>query len=120
MNETDAAWPQAWVRAALGTAVLAVLQDGPLHGYGIANQLAVRGFGRPKGGSLYPLLNRLESEDALHAYWESQETGPGRRTYALTDAGHARLMQERGQWASLIAALNETTPIKEDILAENV
>lgn len=98
-------WPTAWTRAALGTAILAAVEHGPLHGYGIAAALERRGFGRPKGGSLYPLLATLEGDGALEATWEQADSGPGRRTYTLTDAGRRRLAEERHAWVELAAAL---------------
>lgn len=99
-------WPPAWTRAALGTAVLACLEHEDLHGYGIATRLAARGLGRPKGGSLYPLLSALEQDGALQATWSAGDAGPGRRTYRLTDHGRARLHDERRDWARLTAALD--------------
>ncbi len=115
MNDQERArWPAPWVRAVLGTAVLAALEDGPLHGYAIAVVLADRGLGRPKGGSLYPLLATLESEGAVLATWVQGESGPGRRTYALTDTGRARLAGERRQWSALVSALGETTTTELD------
>ena len=101
----DPQWPTPWVRAALGTATLAVLDEGPLHGYGIAVALQQRGFGRPKGGSLYPLLATLEADGAVTAIWAQGANGPGRKTYDLTDAGRARLVQERASWSHLVAEL---------------
>lgn len=107
MNEgpIDPLWPTPWVRATLGTATLAVLSDGPLHGYGIAVTLAERGFGRPKGGSLYPLLATLEADGAVTAIWAPGASGPGRKTYALTDTGRTRLAQERASWRHLVEEL---------------
>lgn len=84
---TEPRWPSPWVRAALGTAILAALEGGPLHGYGIAVALQGRGFGRPKGGSLYPLLTALENDGAVTAAWEQGASGPGRKTYASPTAG---------------------------------
>lgn len=106
MNDsTPPLWPAPWIRAALGTAVLATLEDGPLHGYGIAAALQERGFGRPKGGSLYPLLTTLEENGTLSAVWEQGESGPGRRTYHLTETGRERLSSERRDWHLLAEAL---------------
>lgn len=98
-------WPSPWLRAALPTAVLATLEDGPLHGYAIAAALEQRGLGRPRGGSLYPLLATLESGGAIVASWAQGESGPGRRTYTLVAAGRRRLADERTQWSGLVAAL---------------
>ena len=78
-------WPAPWVRAVLGTGVLAVLADEDLHGYAITERLAQRGLGRPRGGSLYPLLESLQQDGAIEASWTEGEKGPGRRTYRLTE-----------------------------------
>ncbi|PYG02132.1 transcriptional regulator, PadR family [Georgenia satyanarayanai] len=101
-------WPAPWVRAALPTAVLASLEDGALHGYGIAQRLATQGLGRPRGGSLYPLLSALEADGAVTASWDQGESGPGRRSYALTADGAERLRRERAAWAALVDALSRS------------
>lgn len=105
MTDEQLEWPLPWVRAALGTAALACLEHEDLHGYAIAERLAERGFGRPKGGSLYPLLSALEESGAVDTAWAQGEKGPGRRTYTLTDAGRARLASERESWAALVHSL---------------
>jgi PadR family transcriptional regulator PadR len=89
------------VRAALDLAVLATLADGPLHGYAIAQDLAAHEFGLLKGGSLYPVLSRLEDSGSVEATWVEGHGGPGRREYALTDAGRQRLEDELAAWQSL-------------------
>ena len=71
-------WPSAWVRAALEPAILGALTAGPLHGYGIAQTLAARGFGTLRGGSLYPVLARLEEAGHVTTRWVEGQAGPGR------------------------------------------
>lgn len=105
----DAHWPAPWVRAALDLAVLGSLTAGPLHGYAIAQTLAEQGFGRLRGGSLYPVLGRLEEAGAVEASWVEGSGGPGRREYALTPAGRARLDEGLDEWAGLNAALHALT-----------
>ncbi|MCA1185965.1 MULTISPECIES: PadR family transcriptional regulator [unclassified Saccharopolyspora] len=106
MNDSVAAWPAAWIRAAMPTAILATLERGPLHGYAIAAGLEGLGMGRPRGGSLYPLLGTLESSGAIAASWHEGDGGPGRRAYTLTAAGRERLARERGQWTDLVTTLS--------------
>lgn len=115
MSDQETQWPSSWVRAVLGTAVLAVLEAEELHGYAIAEHLDRRGLGRPKGGSLYPLLGSLEDLGAVETSWVQGERGPGRRVYRLTAAGRARLVEERADWAQLVAELHRTpdTPEQE-------
>lgn len=99
--------PAPWVRAVLGTGVLAVLADEDLHGYAITERLAQRGLGRPRGGSLYPLLESLQQDGAVEASWTEGEKGPGRRTYRLTEHGRARLLEERAALQGLVDALGD-------------
>ncbi|NYE38971.1 PadR family transcriptional regulator PadR [Nocardioides cavernae] len=98
---TDAQWPPTWVRAALDLAVLASLTDGPLHGYAVAQALDGHGFGLLKGGSLYPVLGRLEEAGDVEASWVEGQGGPGRREYALTTVGRDRLEHDLAAWRAL-------------------
>lgn len=115
-EETKPKWPPSWTRAALGTAVLASLENGPLHGYGIAQAVNERGFGRPKGGSLYPLLTALENDGAVIPQWEQGQNGPGKRNYALTALGHKRLSEERRAWDVLTSSLGVSAPDPDNAL----
>ncbi|KQV77319.1 hypothetical protein ASC64_00205 [Nocardioides sp. Root122] len=101
-----AAWPTPWVRAALDLAVLASLTGGPLHGYAIGQALASHGFGLLKGGSLYPVLGRLEEAGSVEATWTEGQGGPGRREYQLTSAGRERLARDLASWGELTATLS--------------
>lgn len=102
-------WPATWIRALLPSAVLACLEPGPLHGYGIGRALNTRGFGSPKGGSLYPVLGKLEDSGAITAQWVPGPSGPARRQYTLTPAGSTQLTQERAALAELTAALSSAS-----------
>lgn len=108
MTENEVPWPAPWIRAVLGTAVLAVLAEEELHGYAIGERLHDRGLGRPKGGSLYPLLASLEETGAVETTWTQSERGPGRRMYRLNDVGRARLAQELSSWNRLVSTLTST------------
>jgi DNA-binding PadR family transcriptional regulator len=65
-------------------AILAVLQDRPMHGYQVIQELESRTDGRwrPSAGSVYPTLQLLEDEGLVIS-----EEVDGRRTYSLTDTG---------------------------------
>lgn len=94
----DADWPTDWLRGVLEPVMLAVISEGETYGYLVAARLADAGMGTIKGGTLYPILNRLERDGALKAQWRQGEGGPGRKYYTLTEAGHARLREQRAQW----------------------
>jgi PadR family transcriptional regulator PadR len=80
----DARWPSDWLRGVLELCVLGALRAGPSYGYAIAQDLESAGLGPVKGGTLYPLLGRLEAEQLVEASWRVGDSGPGRKYFALT------------------------------------
>ncbi len=84
--------------------VLAVLDAGPLHGYGLKAEIARRTDGAidPAAGTLYPLLNRLEARGLLAA---GPRRDRRRRAYELTAAGRAALGRRLADWVRLVAAV---------------
>lgn len=100
---TDGAQPSEWLRGVLELCVLRVMADGPSYGYAIAADLAAAGFGDVKGGTLYPLLARLERSELVTVEWRTGEGGPGRKYFALTEAGRSELDRGLGQWRAFSA-----------------
>lgn len=96
---SDQPWPSEWLRGVLEVCVLRVLTDGATYGYAIASRLADGGLGVVKGGTLYPLLNRLEAAGFVEAEWRAGAGGPGRKYYQLTDSGHQELQNTADQWS---------------------
>lgn len=77
--------------------VLAVLQDGPLHGYGIAQDIDLRTGGEVsiRPGSLYRVLDRLVRMGLLEPTEEgSSGNDDRRRDYAITACGKEALLTE--------------------------
>ena len=72
-------------RGDIRAAILALLVEGPMHGYQIMRELSERtgGVWRPSPGSVYPTLQQLQDE----ALVSSVETESGRRTFELTEEG---------------------------------
>ncbi|MGA8208774.1 MAG: PadR family transcriptional regulator [Nocardioidaceae bacterium] len=98
-TETGAgSWPTEWLRGALGVFVVHVIASGPTYGYAIASALADAGFGTVKGGTLYPLLARLEERGLVEVEWRAGDGGPGRKFYALTTAGRAEHEAQSAHW----------------------
>jgi PadR family transcriptional regulator PadR len=95
-----------WLRGVLPLALAAVLAQADQHGYALVQQLAAHGFGTVRGGALYPVLGRMETEGLVEARWEPGEGGPGRKVYRLTGAGHERLREETESWQRFSDALD--------------
>lgn len=87
----------------LDLCVLGTLRDGERYGYDIARRLEQAELGRVKGGTLYPLLGRLEEAALLTPEWRPGERGPGRKYYLLTDAGLELLDREAAEWQAFAA-----------------
>ena len=76
--------------------VLAVLQTGPMYGYGIGKRVLAKSGGELKlgPGVLYPLLASLEQSKLVSASWDEgsgEEGGRKRKWYRLTAKGKKRL-----------------------------
>ncbi len=102
---TEEHWPSEWLRGVLGVCVLRILADGSSYGYAIIQRLAESGLGTVKGGTLYPLLGRLEEAGHVEVEWRPGDGGPGRKYYALTDRGRREAAAQAARWA----AFTETT-----------
>lgn len=100
-------WPGEWMRGVLDLCVLAVLAEGRTYGYAVAARLDELGLGTIKGGTLYPLLARLEEAGHVTTHWEAGDGGPGRKYFALTAAGRAALAARADAWRTF-AALTTT------------
>lgn len=87
-----------WLRGVLETCVLQTMVAGPTYGYEITTRLADAGLGELKGGTLYPLLARLEKKGLVSVQWRAGEGGPGRKYFALTTEGDDELRQAKTAW----------------------
>lgn len=78
--------------------ILTALIDGPLHGYGIIQEVEHLSAGRTrlKVGTLYGALDRLTGEGLLVLDHEETVNGRLRRYYRLTDAA-AQVLAEQAE-----------------------
>lgn len=84
--------------------LLAIIEDGPRHGYAVIDELRTRTDGAidlPEG-TVYPALHRLERAGLVASRWADVE-GRRRRTYNITNSGRKAAAAKRREW-SLFAA----------------
>ncbi|NRQ51627.1 PadR family transcriptional regulator [Aeromicrobium stalagmiti] len=101
-----------WVRGSLPLLVLMTLSVESAHGYAITRRLVAAELGPIKGGTLYPVLNRLEADGSIEAEWVPGEGGPGRKIFAITAAGRERLAGLLTRWShhvERVAGLQDDT-----------
>jgi PadR family transcriptional regulator PadR len=111
---TTPAWPSDWLRGVLETCVLSVLDEGTTYGYAIASRLEELGLGTVKGGTLYPLLNRLEQSGLVTVEWRAGDGGPGRKYFAITAAGRHEHHTQAMSWAQFAALTTAITRPRPD------
>lgn len=89
------------------TLILALLDDEPLHGYGIAKRIEEKSHGALQFHvtSLYPILYRLEKQGLVRSDWRQPEGERRRRYYKLTEAGESTLAERRASWRSFTDAV---------------
>jgi PadR family transcriptional regulator PadR len=85
--------------------VMARLLFGEAYGYEIARALEDDGFGEIKGGTLYPLLNRLERDGLVATRWQASDQGPDRKYYRITPAGIGALDEAGPAWLGFAATV---------------
>lgn len=86
--------------------LLAVIADGPKHGYAVIEQLRLTSdevFDLPEG-TVYPALHRLQKAGYLSSSW-SEVQGRRRRTYTLTKKGSAALEEQSRSWTEFSQAV---------------
>lgn len=92
--------------------LLAVLTEGPAHGYAIIDALRQRSgglFDLPEG-TIYPALHRLEAQGLLRSRW--QDDAPRRRrVYELTAKGAQTLSRRQQEWRVFSKAVSATAGI---------
>lgn len=85
-------------RGALEYTILAMLRGGSLYGLDIARRLTADRVLLASEGTLYPLLARLRKAGLVETTWQESVTGPPRRYYQLTGAGHEALTAFARTW----------------------
>src|ERR1035441_524175 len=99
--------PGEMLRDTLDMLILKTLQQGPLHGYGIAEFIEERSEDvlRVEEGALYPALHRLELRGLLASEWGVSDNRRRAKFYRLTAAGRKQLQQDSARWGLISAAI---------------
>jgi transcriptional regulator len=94
--------------------ILALLEDGPRHGYDIGKLIEVRSRGsiRFQVASLYPMLYRLEKRLIIEGRWVEKAGQRRRRFYRLTAEGRRVLRSHRSFWNEFITALDRVAKLR--------
>jgi PadR family transcriptional regulator len=96
------------VQGTLDMLILARLRRGAEHGFGIAEDVkrVSEEVLRIEEGSLYPALQRLESQGLITSYWGTSDNNRRARFYELTPRGRKQLGEEVVTWRRLVSAID--------------
>lgn len=94
--------------------ILALTEDGDIHGYELARQIELRSDGTLKFtlASLYATLYRLEERGWIRGRWIEKAGQRRRRYYRLTESGRKVLATQRDDWARFVAALGRVAGVR--------
>jgi len=97
--------------------LLLLLSEKPMYGYELIKELEKRfsGHWRPKTGTIYPALDKLEQERLVTSQREFREEGPDRKHYALTEKGEEELSKSMSHWIKMMEVLEKYREMHESI-----
>lgn len=88
------------LRGVLDLCILSLLRKRPVYGYELTERLAEQDL-LVSGGSVYPLLSRLEKAGLVTSEKRPSPTGPPRKYYSLTQDGIDTLDTGTAEWLSV-------------------
>ena len=97
--------------------LLILLSERPMYGYEIIRELEKRfsGYWKPKTGTIYPALDKLEQDKLVTSQREFREEGPDRKHYALAKKGEAELSQSVSRMIKMMEMLEHYRETHEAI-----
>ena len=103
--------PDAFAELKKGSAetlILALLEEGPRHGYELSRLIDDRTRGRLSFhvANVYTSLYRLERARLIAGRWVEREGQRRRRFYRLTAAGRRHLAARRRHWRDFVGAVD--------------
>ena len=96
-------------RGTLEMVLLQLLEERERYGYELVTLLEERAGGafQVSGGTLYPVLYRLEEAGYLEPRWETRDRGSPRKYYEVTEAGCEELVRRKEEWNEFVRSVEE-------------
>jgi PadR family transcriptional regulator, regulatory protein PadR len=100
--------------------LLLLLSEKPMYGYELIRELEKRfsGYWRPKTGTIYPALEKLEQNKLVTSRIEFREEAPDRKHYALTEKGQAELATTMTYWTKMTEILENYRETHQSIFRQ--
>lgn len=89
------------LKGVLDGCVLAIISQKEIYGYELVQALKDYGFTNIVGGTVYPLLQKLEKNGYIQGTTKPSPDGPDRKYFTLTTTGKEYLSNFENQWQHL-------------------
>ena len=88
--------------------LLYLINEIPMYGYQIIKELEKRttGYFKLSGGTIYPVLQRLEGKGLVISRWQQITQRQRRRYYEITDKGRQFLRERLAEWKDFSTAIS--------------
>jgi DNA-binding PadR family transcriptional regulator len=107
----DVKIPAALVKGHTKTLILAILKEGPSHGYAITHEIKKRTEGKVafRIGTLYPILHELEADEMVTGAWVTLGDERPKKVYEITEKGIQELDRGLSAWKQMSMAMFQVT-----------
>lgn len=93
------------LKGVLDGCVLLILQEGEVYGYELVQKLRQAGFTEMVGGTVYPLLQKLEKNGLTNSVKKPSPDGPDRKYYHITEEGREYAEQFIQNWEEMTGSV---------------
>jgi len=90
------------LKGVLAGCVLKIISEKEIYGYELVQILQRKGFTSIVGGTIYPLLQKLEKQELIVATFKSSPEGPDRKYFKITTSGENALKEFELEWQELV------------------
>lgn len=94
------------IKGILDGCIMKIISSEKTYGYEISEKLKLYGFENIAGGTLYPILLRLEKKEFIKGELTKSPLGPKRKYYELTQEGLEELNEFRKSWNGISEMVN--------------
>jgi PadR family transcriptional regulator PadR len=109
--------PKGMKIGAVSLWLMLLLSERPMYGYEIIRELEKRfsGYWKPKTGTIYPALEKLETGDLITSSIDFKGKAPDRKHYALAEKGQEELSKTMTYWTKMTEILENYRETHESI-----
>ena len=95
------------LKGVLDGCVLAIIAEEEIYGYELVQRLKEAGFHTIIGGTIYPLLQKLEKNGLIDGIMKKSPEGPDRKYFTITTEGQVYLADFKKQWQGLVVKVDQ-------------